>query len=72
MNQVQVNALRMNNAKIAIRKGILAIEAGEYLADPDDLQMMISIVDDYLHMALNELEGKGKADEKDGDPDEVE
>lgn len=71
MNQNQVNALRINNAKIAIRKGLLAIEAGEYLADPEDLQLMISIIDDYLHSALDELEGRGSADQKEGDPDEA-
>ena len=65
MTQTQINALRINNAKIAIRKALLAIEAGEYLADPDDLQMMMSIIDDYLNDAMNELEGKGSADEDD-------
>lgn len=71
MDQNQVNALRVNNAKIAIRKGLLTIEAGDMLLDPDDIQLMISIVSDYLHGALDELEGRGYADQKEGDQNEA-
>ena len=67
MTQNQINALRINNAKIALRKGLLAAEAGDVLADPDDIQLMMSIVEDYMSKAMDELEGRGTADEEEGD-----
>ena len=65
MNQTHKNALRINNAKIDLKKGMVAAEAADVLADTGDIQLVISIMYDYMSKALDELEGRGTADEDD-------
>lgn len=72
MNQKLKDALRINNAKIDLKKAMVVAEAADTLADTGDIQLVISIICDYMSKALDELEGSGVADQKDGDQDEVE